>query len=137
MGVTKPSGDDIAYVGNKGISMRALRDNWWAMKINVPVSGSYTPKAHYGMYDNGGKQVDMSYYLIPATSAGVMKDLSFGRFEDEVNPIGSVNCTKTGTDGVSIISYAFRNVRKAPRVRSKALWETSFLTAELVQYLCQ
>jgi len=95
------SGEDLNWVNGKGIAIRD-RNNWWAIKINVPESGYYTPKAYYGTYRNGGFKVDMNYYTLPVTANGVSVDLADSAFAIENNLIGSINCTDTAATDITM-----------------------------------
>ncbi len=67
-----PDSDDFVFKGTKGsgrngIRLTARKNNiWLAMKIKVPVSGKYTPKATYWKYGGRGNGAEayMDYYLI-------------------------------------------------------------------------
>ncbi len=95
------SGEDLNWVRGKGIAIRD-RSNWWAIKIKVPESGYYKPKAYYGTYKNGGFKVDMNYYTLPVTASGVSVDLADSAFATKENLIGSINCTNKDVEDVTM-----------------------------------
>ncbi|MBQ7119062.1 MAG: Ig-like domain-containing protein [Oscillospiraceae bacterium] len=115
-----PDSDDFAFKGTKGsgrngVRLTARKSNiWFAMKINVPVSGRYTPKATYWKYGGRGDGAEayMDYYLIKNDGSDMNTLLS----ADNLTPgsdyyIGekpSVDSTLTGGQSV-VYDEAFDN----------------------------
>ena len=88
--------------GASGIQMlsyyrqsEGLLNNWFAIRINVPKSGAYTPKASYWQFNKGGETY-LDYYLIKDTG----EELSVALDEERLAPtseyyIGSKFCNNT------------------------------------------
>ncbi len=95
------SGEYLNYQSGRGVQIR-VGNNWWAIKINVPESGYYIPKAYYGTYQNGGYNVYMNYYTIPVTDEGVSVVLAGSAFATAENLVGSVNCTDKNAKDVTM-----------------------------------
>ncbi len=68
-------------------SMQA-KSGWFAIKINVPKSGTYSPRLNYAKYYNYGRDAFIDLYMIKADHA-----LSSSADFIADNLLGSVNCT--------------------------------------------
>ena len=114
---TTTSGADLVYMEGRGIAIRAMRDNWWAIKIRVEEGGIYQPKVSYGTYknttqykidgdfavnENGQRKtmpfdVYMNYHLIPVVAGEEDKNVLTSENLTAKNMIGSVLCTDSAS----------------------------------------
>ncbi len=80
-----------------------LLNNWFAIKINVPKSGTYTPKTTYWKYNKSGETY-LDYYIIKDTGEEVSVALDEARLSpDSEYYIGSKACEDTSAAGAQTI----------------------------------
>ncbi|MBQ7119891.1 MAG: S-layer homology domain-containing protein [Oscillospiraceae bacterium] len=92
-------------------SSEGLLNNWFAIKINVPKSGKYTPKASYWKYNKDGETY-LDYYLIKDTGEEISVALDETRLSIESEYyIGSKFCNDTTAAGSQriVLNEAFEN----------------------------
>ncbi len=85
--------------------------SWWALKIKVPASGIYTPRASYWKYNKDGETY-LDYFLIKNTGEDIKTLLDDSKFTtDSENYIGSKACEDTSISGAQkvIVDEAFEN----------------------------